>query len=122
MLKNIVIRYDFDILFTTDNSNFVSGRYPNQRVVTYKAKKPHKQVFRKDDETFDREAFDNKLFLTDTFSFRTKIGQITNTVSTIVGMIPEFPERSKEREVLINRVKAGCAAQSRQIFISLAIW
>jgi len=29
--------------------------------------------------------------------------------------LPLFPEGSKEREVLINRVKAGCAAQSRQI-------
>lgn len=80
-------------------------------------------MFRKDDGTFDREAFDDKLFLTDTFSFGTKIGQITNTVSTIVGMIPEFPEGSKERFVLESRVKAGCAAQSRQIgFYSLAIW
>ena len=80
-------------------------------------------MFRKDDGTFDREAFDNKLFLTDTFSFGTKIGQITNTVSTIVGMIPEFPEWSKERLVLESRVKAGCAAQSRQIvFYGLAIW
>ena len=32
-------------------------------------------MFRKDDGTFDREAFDNKLFLTDTFSFGTKIGE-----------------------------------------------
>ena len=30
-------------------------------------------------------------------------------------MIPEFPEGSKERLVLESRVKAGCAAQSRQI-------
>ena len=68
--------YECDILVTTDNPNFVNGRYTNQRVVTYNAKKHHKQVFRKDDGTFDREAFDNKLFLTDTFSFGTKIGQI----------------------------------------------
>ena len=47
----------------------------------------------------------------------------TNTISTVVGLLPLFPEDSKEREVLINRVKAGCAAQSRQIGIySLAIW
>ena len=47
----------------------------------------------------------------------------TNTISTVVGLLPLFPEDSKEREVLINRVKAGCAAQSRQIeFYSLAIW
>ena len=86
-------------------------------MVTYQAKKPKKEIFRKEDGTFDR-----KLFVTDTFSFRTKIGQITNTISTVVGLLPLFPEDSKEREVLINRVKAGCAAQSRQILISLAIW
>ena len=46
----------------------------------------------------------------------------TNTISTVVVLFPLFPNDSKEREVLINRVKAGCAAQSRQILISLAIW
>ena len=83
--------------------------------MTYTAKKPHKMTFQKEDGTFDSEGFENKLFLTDTFSFGTKIGQITNTVSTIVGMIPMFYDGSEERKVLENRVKAGCAAQSRQI-------
>ena len=68
--------YDYDIIFSTDNPNFINGRYPNQRVVTYQAKKPKKEIFRKEDGTFDREAFDKKLFVTDTFSFGTKIGQI----------------------------------------------
>lgn len=68
--------YDYDIIFSTDNPNFINGRYPNQRVVTYQAKKPKKEIFRKEDGTFDREAFDRKLFVTDTFSFGTKIGQI----------------------------------------------
>ena len=45
-------------------------------MVTYHAQKPKKEVFRKEDGTFDREAFDRKLFVTDTFSFGTKIGQI----------------------------------------------
>lgn len=58
-------RYDFDILFTTNNANFVNGTYPNQRVVTYAAKKPQKKIFTEDD-----------LFTTDTFSFGTRIGQI----------------------------------------------
>ena len=44
----------------------------------------------------------------------------TNTISTVVGLLPLFPEGSKEREVLINRVKAGCAAQSRQI--GFTVW
>ena len=56
------------------------------------------------------------------YPFRKLRDKCTNTISTVVGLLPLFPEDSKEREVLINRVKAGCAAQSRQILISLAIW
>lgn len=55
--------YDFDILATTNNLNFVNGPFPNQRVVTYTAKKPHKKLFTEED-----------LYSTDTFSFGTKIG------------------------------------------------
>lgn len=97
-------RYDFDILFSSNNVNFINGRYPNQRVVTYTAKKPKKKLFTEDD-----------LFTTDTFSFGTRIGQITNCASTFVSMLPLYPERSKEYETIFNRIKACCAAQSRQI-------
>ena len=96
--------YDFDILATTNNEQFIQGRYENQRVVTYSAKKPKKKLFTEDD-----------LFVTDTFSFGTQIGQITNTCSTICALIPTFAEGSRERITLENRLKAGCAAQSRQI-------
>ena len=96
--------YDFDILATTNNEQFIQGRYDNQRVVTYSAKKPKKKLFTEDD-----------LFVTDTFSFGTQIGQITNTCSTICALIPTFKEGSRERVTLENRLKAGCAAQSRQI-------
>lgn len=53
--------------------------------------------------------------MTDTFSFGTQIGQITNICSTICALIPTFPGNSRERKVLEDRLKAGCAAQSRQI-------
>ena len=96
--------YDFDILATTNNRNFINGIYPNQRVVTYAVKKPHKKLF---DE--------NDLFVTDTFSFGNAIGQITNTTSTFVSMMAMFPPDSKEYKQLADRIKAGCAAQSRQI-------
>ena len=96
--------YDFDILATTDNEQFIKGRYKDQRVVTYSAKKPKKKLFTEDD-----------LFVTDTFSFGTQIGQITNTCSTICALIPTFEKGSRERVTLENRLKAGCAAQSRQI-------
>lgn len=58
-----VFEYDFDILFSTDNENFINGLYKNQRVVTYTAKKPKKKIFTEED-----------LFKTDTFSFGTRIG------------------------------------------------
>ena len=57
--------FDYDIIASTDNRNFVNGKFPNQRVVTYTAKKPKKKLFTEED-----------LFLTDTFSFGTQIGQI----------------------------------------------
>jgi hypothetical protein len=98
------IDYDFDILSTTNNEQFIKGRYKDQRVVTYAAKKPKKKLFTEED-----------LFVTDTFSFGTQIGQITNTCSTICALIPTFEAGSRHRTVLENRLKAGCAAQSRQI-------
>ena len=73
-------------------------------MVTYTAKKPHKKLFTEQD-----------LFVTDTFSFGTQIGQITNVCSTICALISTFSENSRERRVLEDRLKAGCAAQSRQI-------
>ena len=68
--------YDYDIIFTCDNPNFINGVYPDQRVVTYNAKKPHKKPV--------REMTDLDLYNTDTFSFGTRIGQITNICSTFV--------------------------------------
>lgn len=103
-MKIIEQLYDFDILATTNNAQFIKGRYKDQRVVTYAAKKPKKKIFTEED-----------LFVTDTFSFGTQIGQITNTCSTICALIPTFKEGSKHRITLENRLKAGCAAQSRQI-------
>ena len=96
--------YDYDILSTTNNKNFINGVYPNQRVVTYSAKKPKKKLFTEED-----------LFITDTFSFGNAIGQITNTTSTFVGMMAMFSPDSAEYKQLADRIKAGCAAQSRQI-------
>lgn len=107
-MKIIEQSYDFDILATTNNAQFIKGRYKDQRVVTYAAKKPKKKIFTEED-----------LFVTDTFSFGTQIGQITNTCSTICALIPTFKEGSKHRITLENRLKAGCAAQSRQMKMRL---
>ena len=74
------------------------------------------------DGTFNYQQFEDDLFTTDTFSFGTQIGQITNTCSTICGLMAEFDKNSKEFEVLCNRLKAGCAAQSRQMNYRLLVW
>lgn len=96
--------YDFDIVSSTNNEEFINGIYKNQRVVTYTAKKPKKKIFTEED-----------LYKADTFSFGTKIGEITNCATAICALIPSFPKGSKERELLENRVKMCCAAQSREI-------
>ena len=103
-MKTTIYRYDFDIVSSTSNPQFINGKLPNQRVVTYTAKKPHKKLFTEED-----------LFYTDTFSFGTQIGQITNATSSVIGLMAEFSPDSKEYQRLLNRVKMGCAAQSRQI-------
>lgn len=57
--------FDYDIIFSTNNRQFLDGAYKNQRVVTYAAKKPKKKPFTEDD-----------LYVADTFSFGTRIGQM----------------------------------------------
>lgn len=96
--------YDFDIIFTTNNQQFLDGCRKDQRVVTYAPKKPKKKLFTEED-----------LYVADTFSFGTKIGQITNVASTICAMIPMFKKESPERDLLEKRVAMCCAAQSREI-------
>ena len=60
------------------------------------------------------------MFETDCFSFGTQIGQITNTCSTICSLLPNFDKQSEEYKLLCDRLKAGCAAQSRQMILSSA--
>lgn len=47
--------------------------------------------------------------------------QITNNTSSVIGVMANFPKDSDEYKLLLNRVKMGCAAQSRQINVSLAM-
>ena len=96
--------FDMDIAANLVAPEVINGKFPNQRVVTYQPKKPHKKLFTEDD-----------LFVTDTFSFGTRIGQITNVATSFCAMIPLFPEGSKERKRLEDRVRMCCASQSRQI-------
>ena len=43
------------------------------------------------------------------------ITQITNATSSVIGLMAEFEPGSREYNRLADRVKMGCAAQSRQI-------
>lgn len=43
------------------------------------------------------------------------ITQITNSTSSVIGLMAEFEPGSREYNRLADRVKMGCAAQSRQI-------
>lgn len=109
-MKIVEQPFDYDIICSTDNKQFLDGAYKNQRVVTYAAKKPQKRPFTEED-----------LFVADTFSFGTRIGQITNVASSICAMISTFKKGTPERELLEKRVAMCCAAQSREINFSLVM-
>ena len=96
--------FDMDIAANLVRPEVINGKFPNQRVVTYQPKKPHKKIFTEDD-----------LFSTDTFSFGTRIGQITNVSTTFCALIANFDKETPERKLLEDRVKMCCRSQSRQI-------
>ena len=87
--------------------------YKNQKPVTYDVPKPFKKLFTEDD-----------LFKADVQTFGSLIGPLTNRGTSIVALISEYenrvklynnPEDKKKLELLHNRLKMVCAAQSRQI-------
>ena len=95
--------FDMDIACEVCNDEIINGKI-HQRVVTYTAKKPQKKLFTEED-----------LFVTDTFSFKSLIGPLTNVASTICGLLPLWPKDSEEYKLLKDRVAMCCAGQSRQI-------
>lgn len=112
--------FDFDIVASTDNPVMIRSVYKNQKPVTYDIPKPFKKVFTEDD-----------LFKADVQTFGSLIGPLTNRGTTIVTLISEYkskvekynnPEDVKKLKLLEDRLKMVCAAQSRQIKISLTIW
>ena len=96
--------YDFDILATTSNKQFINGVRKNQRLVTYTPPKPKKILFTEDD-----------LYHIDTFSFGNSIGSLTNIATTFIALLPLFKEGTKEHDVLLRRIKNCCCAQSKTI-------
>ncbi len=101
--------FDMDLAFTSNNRNIILGKRDNYRVVTYDVRKPVKKKFTEED-----------LFTVDIFSFNSLIGVCTNKGTVNIALMPLFKEGTRERNLLEDRVKMVCAAQSRQIkFYSL---
>lgn len=100
--------FDMDILATTPNRTMIKGVYRNELPVVYDAPKPKKIVFTEDD-----------LYESDTFSFGSIIGSITNKSSIGYAKLPlvekEFGKDSQEHRLIKSRLQQCCKAQSAQI-------
>ena len=100
--------FDMDILATTPNRTMIKGVYKNELPVVYDAPKPKKIVFTEDD-----------LYESDTFSFGSIIGSITNKSSNGYAKLPliekKFGKNSPEYNLVKSRLQQCCKAQSAQI-------
>lgn len=100
--------FDMDILATTPNKTMIKGVYRDELPVVYDAPKPKKFVFTEDD-----------LYESDTFSFGSIIGSITNKSSNGYAKLPliekEFGKNSQEYRLVKSRLQQCCKAQSAQI-------
>ena len=100
--------YDYDILATTDCQEVINGIYPNELPVYYEPPKPMKIVPTKKD-----------LFESDTFSFGSIIGSITNKGSSGYALLSDiehvYGKNSIEYVTTLNRLKMSCKLQSAQI-------
>ena len=100
--------FDFDILATTSNKTMIKGVYRDELPVVYDAPKPKKIIFTEDD-----------LYKSDTFSFGSIIGSITNKSSNGYAKLPliekKFGKDSQEYRLVKSRLQQCCKAQSAQI-------
>lgn len=96
--------FDFDIMATTDNAQFINGIYEDELPIYYEPPKPAKMIPTEED-----------LYMADTFSFGTLIGSITNKGSGGYALLSTLEKGSKEYEVTKNRLKMSCKLQSAQI-------
>lgn len=100
--------FDMDILATTPNEMMIKGVYKEELPVVYDAPKPKKIVFTEED-----------LYKSDTFSFGSIIGSITNKSSIGYAKLPliekEFGKDSQEYKLVKSRLQQCCKAQSAQI-------
>lgn len=100
--------FDMDILASTPNKIMIKGVYKEELPVVYDAPKPKKIIFTEDD-----------LYKSDTFSFGSIIGSITNKSSIGYAKLPliekEFGKNSQEYQLIKSRLQQCCKAQSAQI-------
>jgi len=86
--------WDYDIVFTTDNSTMLSGIYPNKNVITYdKVSAPSQTLTAAN------------MLKTDLRSFDCKVGTITNYSTTFISMLANFKKDSDEYNEIIDRIK-----------------
>lgn len=93
--------FDGDLVMTTPS--FVESQYPNLNIPTYERKNAEKSDITPD-----------LLWKSDTLSFGSKIGIITNIETTFFSLLPFFIGMPEE-DLLINRIKACCTYQNMQI-------
>lgn len=100
--------FDYDILATTDCQEVINGIYENELPVYYEPPKPAKIVPTKED-----------LYVSDTFSFGSIIGSITNKGSSGYALLSDieyvYGKDSIEYVTMVNRLKMSCKLQSAQI-------
>lgn len=100
--------FDFDILATVCSKIMINGVHKDELPVVYDAPKPEKKIFTDDD-----------LFNSDTFSFGSIIGSITNKSSNGYALLPIIQEKygvdSQEYKLVKSRLQQCCKAQSAQI-------
>lgn len=89
--------FDGDLICTIDHPSFLVGRTEGLPII-YDTKKAPKVVSDKDD-------FSKKLIKSQMDGFGTKIGFYTNVGSSMYALLSEFPEGTREREILLSRLK-----------------
>jgi hypothetical protein len=100
--------FDMDILATVSHKSILNNVYKDELPVVYDAPKPKKIKFT-----------DADLYESDTFSFGSIIGSITNKSSNGYALLPNIIKKygieSTEYKLLKSRLQQCCKAQSAQI-------
>lgn len=95
--------FDGDIVFMTDNEEFINNSYGGNPI-TYQKKPVEKKHIKNEN-----------LYKADLMSFDTRIGFITNVSTTLFAMLPLYEKDSKEYKEIIGRLKECRIAQGNEI-------